>query len=161
MDDDRWVHCRFCRQTYAAGRGERCSLCGKAGGLLDVPRPATPAADDRGSWAPGAGTSASATVAAGCLGILIGAFVGMMIAPTLLAGEPEQPAEAAKASNGGCGLGPGIAAVAAMVGGLMMGAIVGGAAGAFASVIIVTFATRFDRRPRAGPTEPTADGQTQ
>jgi hypothetical protein len=32
---DRWVFCTYCRQTYLAGGGDRCDLCGKAGGLLD------------------------------------------------------------------------------------------------------------------------------
>ena len=39
MEPKRLVYCQFCGQIYVAGRGDRCSLCGKTGGLVDPPAP--------------------------------------------------------------------------------------------------------------------------
>ena len=38
MGIDRRVYCRFCQQTYFADSDERCSLCGRVGGLVDAAR---------------------------------------------------------------------------------------------------------------------------
>ncbi len=87
--ENRWVKCRFCEQTFITGQGDRCSLCSKEGGLVEVPPPGpSPNAVDQKSWAipegPDGGTSLAAgcftSLAAGCLLIIMGAVVGAGIA---------------------------------------------------------------------------------
>lgn len=40
MSEDRRVYCSFCEQTYLTSDLEKCSLCRKAGGLVDPSSPA-------------------------------------------------------------------------------------------------------------------------
>ncbi len=85
MSGVRWVHCRFCQQTYAAGQGERCSLCGKDEALRDADAP-PPAAVLRASWATPAGPDGGVALTAGCVGIVSGAALGGIIGPDWLPG---------------------------------------------------------------------------
>jgi len=134
--ENRWVHCCHCGQTYAAGLGPHCSLCGLVGGLSDVPRPPpNPNASERDSREP-AGESGGQALAGGCLGVLAGAALGIMIALGLPAHEARTVAQAG-ADGQQCGTGLAILLFWDLVGravlGVTLGSIVGAVAGLFIS----------------------------
>jgi hypothetical protein len=134
---DRWVHCQFCQQTYAAARGDRCSLCRKAGGIVDVPRPQmAPASRDRVSWTPAAGPDDGISLAAGCLGILVGTMLGVVIALGLPSGKTRQPAAAGNLAENParpCGL----SVLPILASRVVLGGAVGALGGALASVLLL------------------------
>jgi hypothetical protein len=94
MVESRWVNCRFCEQTFIAGQGDGCSLCGKGGGLVDVfPPTPSPYAEDQKSWAVPEGPDSGTSLAAGCLLVIIGTVVGVGIAYLLPEVGLEQAAQ--------------------------------------------------------------------
>lgn len=127
MTVGRWVHCNFCRQTYIASEGDRCSLCGKSGGLV-MSSPTSVQNPDRATWAPGAepdpATSCAAVVCLVLLGMVLGAGVGAWLA--------WGPGE------GGCGLGPALYFLVLSGIGAFIGAIIG----AIGSVIVLGLTSR-------------------
>jgi hypothetical protein len=144
-----WVQCGHCGQTYAAGRGERCALCGKDEGLRDVPRPVLRDGSDRASWAADARSASGAAFAGGCIGILLGATLGLVIALGLLADAAAEPPQADAAAEI-CGLGPGIVGFFGTVGRATLGMMIGGLVGGLVGLVLLTLGCLASADQRAG-----------
>jgi hypothetical protein len=158
MDEERWVHCGYCGQTYAAGRGQRCSLCARAGGLRDVPAPPpSPNELDRATWAPGARFNGGVPLTGGCLGMLVGATLGVIITLGLPMDEVTDPAQGG-AAGAECGTGAAIIGFGELVGRVVLGVTVGSPVGGLVGLVVLGLLYRLDRR--SGTVRPEkAEGQ--
>lgn len=145
MAAGRLVNCRFCQQTYFAGPGERCSLCGKTGGLCDSPATGLPFLDlNRGSWADAKETGRNSVLLAVYCGILAGVFLGVLIVSSIQFGEKLAPVEAngeLNAQAGGCGMWA-IPKVLEMFVRLIVGGAIGGTSGAMVSMLLLVLFAR-------------------
>jgi hypothetical protein len=84
--------------------------------------------------------------AAGCLGTLVGAVLGVLIAfgvPTTETTEPQQVEHVEEK----CGEGHVVSVLSDMVGRFVLGAVGGAALGGIGSLILVSLLARLDRRP--------------
>src|SRR5215467_9462038 len=89
VGESRWVNCRFCEQTYVSSPGNRCSLCGKSGGLVEAqPEIPSPEAIAQRSWSISRGYGGAASLA-GCFLVFVGVIVGAGIG--LRSGTGSQP----------------------------------------------------------------------
>jgi hypothetical protein len=149
----RLVICRFCQQTYFAGPDERCSLCGKTGGLCESQAIELPILDlNRGSWADSKGMGHSSVLLAGCCGVLAGAFVGVLIVSSIQFGEKLAPVEAnqvANAQGGECGMWA-IPKVIEMFSRLILGGFIGAVGGAIVSTLLLLLLARPGNRNQTG-----------
>jgi hypothetical protein len=145
---DRWVHCRFCQQTYLAGDADGCSLCGKTGGLHEVPPPARSAGEkERASWAPATGPDAATSLAAGCFLLLVGTVLGVVVALSMPTAEPEQPARTGTTPNS-AHQAAGLSAVISLFYRVVVGALLGLVGGGLIAVILLALWARVAERSR-------------
>lgn len=129
------------------GRGDRCSLCGKIGGLEEVllPPPTNP---ERGSWAPASGLDAGTSLATGCLAMAIGMVLGTIIAFGLPADEPAQAGNAAAPPGENCGL----PIIPYLFGRLLLGMGLGAISGGFVFMVLVILLSRMVKLQRGEQT---------
>jgi hypothetical protein len=149
----RLVICRFCQQTYFAGPGERCSLCGKTGGLCESQATELPSLDlNRGSWANSKGMGHSSVLLAGCCGVLAGAFLGVLVVSSIQFREKLAAVEANQVANaqaGECGMWA-IPKVIEMFGHLILGGFIGAVGGAMVSTLLSLLFARPGNQPESG-----------
>lgn len=153
MTAGRLVNCRSCQQTYFAGPGDRCSLCGKPGGLCESQATELPALDlNRGSWADSKGMGQSSVLLAGCCGVLAGAFLGVLVVSSIQFREKLGAVEANQVANvqpGECGMWA-IPKVIEIFSRLILGGFIGAVGGAMISTLLLLLLARPGSRNQTG-----------
>jgi len=144
----RRVHCNKCDQTYFAGPGDRCSLCGESGTLAEVAYSLSSVPySDRSTWAVPKGDNEATSLVAGFFGLIVGAMLGLAIA--MSPGEPVAPAHdapAAPAKQEKCGL----FGLPQLLSRWSLGAVTGAIGGALGSMALVALVHTMAQPRRRG-----------